>query len=152
MSIEAWSGIIVLLLSLFIGLQIWIVNTISAMKVQLGKQEVQLLPLSALIQAQLLNLLHHDEGKYKEPDALIDKLSQRPEKFTGEEFDRLKQLMNQRIVADDIPEIERKRAAALVAYMDIVVIERMTTSKKMVEAATSLVFGAALASFRYWHH
>lgn len=106
-----------------IGFGTYLVRKINALEVSMARAEVQLVPLSAMIQAQLLSLLHHEEPRYAEPDALIDKLSHHPASMTEAESLRLRQLMKQRQVAD-VPEIERRRAAALLAYMDIVILEK----------------------------
>ena len=143
-----WYALLLLFVSSMVGFCVWMVKTVNALKVDIARAQVQLVPLSAMIQDALLKLLHHDDPAYRESDALIDVALHKPDKMTADEDARLRQLMKQRAVAD-VSELERKRAVALLAFMDIVVIEKQGTLDKLKTAALTVFVGASLASM---HH
>jgi hypothetical protein len=146
MPIWVWQIVIGVLLTAGVAFHGWVATSIIQLRedVKGAKTELSMIPLSAMIQSQLLNSLHHDHPKYAEADALIDKFKMVT--ITTEELQKLKLLLGQRALDADISELERKQSVALLAIMDVVVIENESSKKKAMNALLSIMVGVSIAS------
>ena len=123
------SGLVLLAVGAFITFLTKMNGKIDVLTERITRAEESTRPLTQLIQAQLMGLLHHDEPGYEEADALIDEFNEDPTGLGEAKYARLAQLMKQRTVAD-VPEIERERAKALLAFMAIVRLEQTASTGK----------------------
>jgi len=102
----------------------------------------QLIPLWAHVQKVLSADVHHDDPKFKEPDDLIDKLQNLT--ITFPERTRLKELLSERVVDPAVTELESKKAKALIAIMDVVLIENETALSKIINTAITILFATSV--------
>ena len=94
---------------------------IRRIELDVAVSQTQLTPLWAQVQAKLTEDLHHDDARFHEADRLIEKLTALT--ITGGERHRLKELMAERVADPATPNYEAKKAKALIAVMDLVLIE-----------------------------
>ena len=112
------------------------------LELDVNTQGTKISPIWAQVQAKLTDDLHHDDPKFKEPDALIDKLVNLT--ITTAERKRLKVLLGARVVDPDVTEMESKKAKALIAVMDLVLIEAESIGDKLVNTVLSLLVGSSM--------
>ena len=117
-------------------------NRLRQLELDVAIQGTKVSPLWAQVQARLTEDLHHDDPKYHAADKLIDKLVALT--ITLKERRELKNLLAERVVDPHVSEMESKKAKALIAVMDIVLIESESTGEKLVNTVLSLLVGSSM--------
>jgi hypothetical protein len=127
---------------------VWVATSIMQLKQDMVKNQTELglIPLSAMIQSQLLNSLHHEDPAYQECDGLIDKFKMTT--ISPDELVTLRLLLAQRVIDTKVLELERKQAAALLAIMEVVKIQDRDAKAKVMEKIICAIVGLSLASLQ----
>jgi hypothetical protein len=133
-----------------IGLLVWIVTTIQAMQRRMDISETKSAPLWTQVQEQLSRAVHHDDPAFKETDDLVDQLQMLTITLAGRT--RLKELLAHRMEDLTVDEMERKKAKALIAVMDIVVIEKGGKQSVIGGAIIVFLFSATRFLTNVLHH
>ena len=142
-----WQVILGIGLTAFLAFCVWLVTSIHDLQVDMERSKTQLSPVWKVVEASLMDAIHHDDPKFARPDALIDKFKNLT--ITTPEGAELKHYIERRVVDPTVPELERKQAKALLAIMDIVVIEENTAKDKLVNAILTFIVGFSVAALRH---
>jgi hypothetical protein len=136
-----WPILFAALVSGLTAFCVGITNRVRQLELSMRESDTKMSPLWARVQAELSSDLHHDDPKYKEADCLIEELAALT--ITPKGRRRLKELLAQRVVDPDVPELERKKAKALIAVMDLVLMEAESVGEKLVNISIAILFGVS---------
>lgn len=141
MPLYVWPILFAALVSGLTAFCVGISNRVRQLELDVAISATKMTPLWARVQAELTSDLHHEDPKFKEADSLIEQLGALTITSTGRR--RLKELLAQRVVDPTVSDLESKKAKALIAVMDLVLIEAETTGEKIVNASIAILFGVS---------